>query len=959
MDMLLSDSDCESFSESNGSEYQDDNGSIYGGQAHSILSSLEESIGKIDEFISFERGFIHGDIVCLVTDPSGQMGRVVDVDMAVDLENVYGETVNDVNCNNLLKIRSFIVGDYVIHGPWLGRVSRVVDRVTIVFDDGEKCEVTTLDPESVLPLSPNLLEDSQYPYHPGQRVLVRLSKISKSARWICGTWKENQYEGTVCGVEAGLVYVDWVASVMVGCNLSLPAPSCLQDSRNLTLLSCFSHANWQLGDWCIFPIDGQRGVMEQLFLNGSTRGLIKGHKLLERGSKRRDHNFNIEEIYIIVKTKTKVDVLWQDGRLSIGLDSQSVVPVNSVGDHEFWPEQFVLKKGTYDESHVSSGQRLGVVKHVDTKEQTVAVKWKILAVNPTNDTGGEYDIETVSAYELIEHPDYSYCLGDVVFRLEKNQCVVQADGQNESHEDRPMAQMSMDSVQLSGKGVLKSNNFSGDQNEYLDKCYLSCIGNVTGYINGGIEVRWASGLTSKVEPCEIVGIDKYEKSSASTVLHEEDIEENLSQEMTEYDKQFSLWKGKDLLEKASNGVDEYCKKYQWESSAFFLPRAAIRFFENVAASLFGSCGSSALSVSMTSTHISEDANKHGSLPDKEVRESCIRRTEGPPLVTDDLETQRETTLKQQVEEAQQNKELPYSLGSEKLGQFKQFDMVSDCSDHHLVDGIGKGMTLSEVKRGWLKKVQLEWSILKKDIPGAIYVRVYEERIDLLRAAIVGAPGTPYHDGLFFFDFFLPPEYPHEPPLVHYHSGGLRVNPNLYESGKICLSLLKTWTGTGTEVWNPKSSTILQVLLSLQALVLNEKPYFNEAGYDTQMGRAEGEKNSITYNENAFLLSCKSMLYLLRKPPKHFEALVEEHFSSHAKSILLACKAYMKGALVGSPFGAVERETQKISSMGFKIMVAKLFPKLVAEFTEKGIDCSQFIELENECVGEAICNHQST
>lgn len=46
----------------------------------------------------------------------------------------------------------------------------------------------------------------------------------------------------------------------------------------------------------------------------------------------------------------------------------------------------------------------------------------------------------------------------------------------------------------------------------------------------------------------------------------------------------------------------------------------------------------------------------------------------------------------------------------------------------------------------------------------IYVRIYEERMDLMRVALVGAPGTPYHDGLFFFDIFLPPEYPQEPPV---------------------------------------------------------------------------------------------------------------------------------------------------------------------------------------------------
>lgn len=104
-------------------------------------------------------------------------------------------------------------------------------------------------------------------------------------------------------------------------------------------------------------------------------------------------------------------------------------------------------------------------------------------------------------------------------------------------------------------------------------------------------------------------------------------------------------------------------------------------------------------------------------------------------------------------------------------------------------------------------------------------------------------------------------------MVHYHSGGMRLNPNLYESGRVCLSLLNTWNGSGTEVWNPGSSSILQVLLSFQALVLNEKPYFNEAGYDKQLGRGEGEKNSVSYNENAFLITCKSMILLLRKPPK--------------------------------------------------------------------------------------------
>ena len=39
-------------------------------------------------------------------------------------------------------------------------------------------------------------------------------------------------------------------------------------------------------------------------------------------------------------------------------------------------------------------------------------------------------------------------------------------------------------------------------------------------------------------------------------------------------------------------------------------------------------------------------------------------------------------------------------------------------------------------------------------------------------------------------------------------------------GKVCLSLLGTWKGPG---WDPKKSSILQVLVSIQSLVFVERP----------------------------------------------------------------------------------------------------------------------------------------
>jgi ubiquitin-conjugating enzyme E2 O len=61
--------------------------------------------------------------------------------------------------------------------------------------------------------------------------------------------------------------------------------------------------------------------------------------------------------------------------------------------------------------------------------------------------------------------------------------------------------------------------------------------------------------------------------------------------------------------------------------------------------------------------------------------------------------------------------------------------------------------------------------------------------------------------------------------------------------------------------------MLQVLVSIQALVLNEKPYFNEPGYAGSANTPTGERSSLHYNENTFIYSCKTMLYSLRKPPK--------------------------------------------------------------------------------------------
>ncbi|GMP65781.1 hypothetical protein CsSME_00026440 [Camellia sinensis var. sinensis] len=279
----------------------------------------------------------------------------------------------------------------------------------------------------------------------------------------------------------------------------------------------------------------------------------------------------------------------------------------------------------------------------------------------------------------------------------------------------------------------------------------------------------------------------------------------------------------------------------------------------------------------------------------------------------------------------------------KFQLFKQFDVVQDHSDHHF-----SSTGYSVMQRSWAKKIQEEWKILEKDLPDKIFVRVYESRMDLLRAVIVGAEGTPYHDGLFFFDVLFPSGYPNVPPHVHYHSGGLRINPNLYNCGKVCLSLLNTWSGHQSEKWIPGVSTMLQVLVSIQALILNEKPYFNEPGYEIMGGSVNGEENSQRYNENTFILSLRTMVYTMRRPPKDFEDFVIGHFYKRAQDILVACSAYMDGAQVGCLVKGGVQDVDagdRSCSQYFKVALAGYITVLVQAFSQIGAkDCEKFLSL---------------
>ncbi|XP_070966051.1 (E3-independent) E2 ubiquitin-conjugating enzyme UBE2O-like [Oncorhynchus clarkii lewisi] len=199
---------------------------------------------------------------------------------------------------------------------------------------------------------------------------------------------------------------------------------------------------------------------------------------------------------------------------------------------------------------------------------------------------------------------------------------------------------------------------------------------------------------------------------------------------------------------------------------------------------------------------------------------------------------------------------------------------------------------AEAKK-FFSTVRKEMALLATSLPDGIMVKTFEDRMDLFSALIKGPTRTPYEDGLFLFDIQLPNIYPSVPPLFRYLSQcSGRLNPNLYDNGKVCVSLLGTWIGKGTERWTSKSS-LLQVLISIQGLILVNEPYYNEAGFDSDRGLQEGYENSRCYNEMALIKMVQSMTQLLQTPIEVFQQEIRQHFTFNGWRLVHRLDAWLE------------------------------------------------------------------
>ena len=146
--------------------------------------------------------------------------------------------------------------------------------------------------------------------------------------------------------------------------------------------------------------------------------------------------------------------------------------------------------------------------------------------------------------------------------------------------------------------------------------------------------------------------------------------------------------------------------------------------------------------------------------------------------------------------------------------------------------------------------------------------------------------------------------------------------NLYEEGKVCLSILGTWTGDKSESWSASRSSLLQALVSIQGLVLVKEPcvyiqnhkdveadtllrrWYCEPAYEKLRGTEEGAVNrwvpylprlfnhnpvtdrpshrSRLYSEKAFVLSRNFVRRALEIPLGGLETEVDWFYYKNGK-----------------------------------------------------------------------------
>ncbi len=249
-------------------------------------------------------------------------------------------------------------------------------------------------------------------------------------------------------------------------------------------------------------------------------------------------------------------------------------------------------------------------------------------------------------------------------------------------------------------------------------------------------------------------------------------------------------------------------------------------------------------------------------------------------------------LYEQIIKLNDTKQVQNSIETQEQSLLSYDDLKSRQFESTSIGTFSSKLTPENISGDAQRRIMREFSSLKKSLPfnyeTSVFFRYDEAQMNKIKFLITGPKDTPYQDGCYIFDMILPANYPKTCPKVEFKTtgrGSVRFNPNLYNCGKVCLSLLGTWSGRPEEAWN-ENSTMLQLFVSIQSLILIDHPYFNEPGYQSSYGTASGMASSGKYNAEVRLNNIKwAIIDSIVNPDPCFADIIKVHFTFKKDQVL--------------------------------------------------------------------------
>ena len=376
-------------------------------------------------------------------------------------------------------------GDYLVYHDWVGVVADVYQEVTVRLSNGSVVVVENPD-ELEVPVAPEDLgvwshgkslakrlrqrltrevsshADTQpwESFYPGQKVITKKGNIRR------GQWKFGAYnpaiEPIAMVVEVRLleIEVNWMTPNVVSYQAPGPGPpgtldldilesgqvtwydrGKLPQPSSSSLPGAAQGNDIAPGNYMRFLDPAGAAVKYDYTRLGTAQGTFQ--RIPRTATQGYDMN-----VLRVRETKTHITVHWQD--LSISQeDAVSVVPYLNIDDHDVWPGEIVILKGT-EEVKRSTGpmatdndifeelavpKQVGVVQRTNPVERVAHVRW---FSDPRVEIWGETrsvlmpgsvlgalstEVEEVSFYEIATYPALTKRRGDLVLIISQSSFV--------------------------------------------------------------------------------------------------------------------------------------------------------------------------------------------------------------------------------------------------------------------------------------------------------------------------------------------------------------------------------------------------------------------------------------------------------------------------------------------------------------------------------------------------------